>query len=729
MFQIQKFKLCPNPVWAADGETAIKEFVSQFLPYNVIVTNKRESVIDMPVSFDIEASSFLDENGEKRATMYVWQMCVNGRVIMGRTWEEFLSVIDAFIKILDINSTNKMYVYVHFLSYEFQWIMKLFDWKEVFAIDSRSVLYAETIDGIVFRCSYMLSGYALKDIPLTKYAIRKLDGKDYDYHKIRHSETPLTDLEIQYCIHDVLVVAAYIKELCEREGNITRLAYTKTGFTRRAYRNACLPNSDPAQWKEYRNLMDSLTMDALEFKQLRRAFQGGFTHANGRFSRRTVENVDSVDFTSSYPYVMATCKFPMSKAKMIKVTAEKPIEYWIEKYCCLFDLELFNVEPIFHEENYLSVSKCRNLEGVIENNGRIVSAKHLITTVTDVDFRILRKFYTWEKRRIADFRIYRRGRLPTVFVKQLLKLYATKTELKDVEERKIEYNVAKENTNASYGMGVTNPVRDQQTFDYISNSWDDPVKITELEDIQKELDKYNKDKKRFLFYPWGVWITAYARYNLCMGILEFEDDYIYCDTDSIKSRNFLNHWNYIQKYNNHVINELTKAAEYHKIPLEQFMPQTIKGIKKPLGVWDWETGKTDDSGNIVKHTPYPRFKTLGAKRYMHDNEKGEIEITVAGLSKTEGAQYLLKQFGFADVFNKFDTDLKVPAEYSGRTEHYYIDDETEGMVTDYLGNVFHYHEYSSIYVSNSEYTLSLSEIYIRYLMGYWEFGRGGDYEE
>ena len=77
---------------------------------------------------------------------------------------------------------------------------------------------------------------------------------------------------------------------------------------------------------------------------------------------------------------------------------------------------------------------------------------------------------------------------------------------------------------------------------------------------------------------------------------------------------------------------------HYGIPLELASPKTIKGIEKPLGVWDYE-------GN------YSRFKTLGAKRYMYEIDN-DIHITVAGVSKKSGSEYLKYKYKTNDkIFN------------------------------------------------------------------------------
>ena len=134
---------------------------------------------------------------EKAAIMYVWQFGINGYTIMGRTWGEFVTMMRTVIEVLGLNDKLRLIVYVHNLSYEFQFMRKWFEWKRVFSIDLRKPIYAITTGNIEFRCSYLLSGYSLAKLgeQLMKYKCDKAVG-DLDYQQIRHSETPLTDAEI-----------------------------------------------------------------------------------------------------------------------------------------------------------------------------------------------------------------------------------------------------------------------------------------------------------------------------------------------------------------------------------------------------------------------------------------------------------------------------------------------------------------------------------------------------
>lgn len=64
-----------------------------------------------------------------------------------------------------------------------------------------------------------------------------------------------------------------------------------------------------------------------EFNMLQRAFAGGFTHANAEYTDEIMYNVDSYDFTSSYPYVMIAEKYPMSQGVAITVKSTAQFEF------------------------------------------------------------------------------------------------------------------------------------------------------------------------------------------------------------------------------------------------------------------------------------------------------------------------------------------------------------------------------------------------------------------
>ena len=670
-----------------------------------IIKSKDKIYYNLAMSFDIETSSFYeDKNGviytnddyrklkntvkaEKKAIMYIWQFAIEENVIIGRTWNDFLYFCKKLYDYLNLKE-RYIVVYVHNLSYEFQFICKWFNWIDIFADSERKPIKATTDTHFIFKCSYRLSGYSLEVLAnnLKSHNIKKMVG-DLDYNLIRNSKTPISKEELKYCENDVLIVTSYIDEQINEFGNIEKIPLTQTGKVRRYVRKQCFQN------KEYQYFIKELTIEKPEYMLLKNAFMGGFTHCNAMYTNKICQNVTSYDFTSSYPTVLISEKYPMSKGKEVYVNTENELLNLIKNYCVLVDLQFTNIKTSFMYEQIISYSKCRNVKNPLINNGRIVQADTLTISCTDIDFLNIKDLYKWDNMKIGLCYIYKKDYLPKEFIKTILHLYKSKTELKGVDGKEVEYLHSKELLNSLYGMCVTSIVHD--TVGFNGAEW-----TTENGNLDEELKNYNTDKNRFLFYHWGVWCTAYARNNLYTGIKECKDDYIYSDTDSIKIFNADKHKMYFQKYNEWIVQKLEKCLKYHNIPLDYISPKTIKGETKTLGIWDFDGFYTD-------------FKTLGAKRYIYRKDN-KISITVCGLSKKSGKEFIENQ---QKPFLFFNDGMFVDCEHTGKMTHTYIDREIENIITDYLGNQAYYHEKSFIHLEKTDYLLSLSDMYIKYFMG------------
>ena len=673
-------------------------------PNYEFVYTKKVHYLNIPISFDIETSSF-KEGLAKKAIMYIWTLNVNGTTFIGRTWQEFTELLEIISETFELIKFNKrIIIYVHNLEYEWQFMHKWLKWYDVFADDKRSPLYCVTTNGIEFRCSYRLSGYRLQKVgeELTKYKTEKAVG-DLDYSLIRTSITPITEEELHYCTQDTKVVVCYIQEEIERNSNkISNIPYTKTGYVRRFCREKTIRTNktdDDSRLKglKYRDIIRSLTLTKEQYTMAKRAFQGGFTHANVRHVNQTVEKVGSIDFTSSYPYAMVSDYYPMSSPQEVQIKSLQELEFYCKAYCMMFDITFYNIKPINENENPISSSRCTTLVNYHLNNGRVIDAEVLTTTITELDYKIIKSFYSFDSIEIGKAYKFNKGYLPTDFVDAILTLYEDKTKLKGVEGKEVEYLLSKGMLNSAYGMAVTDIVRDNITYTTESDDgWN--VKPSSM---YSQLNKYNKNVGRFLYYPWGVWVTAHARYNLFTGIQEFGGDYVYSDTDSIKAKNMDNHRDYINRYNANVRAKLERAANYHGFEFERFEPKTINGIPKLLGVWDYEG-------------TYDKFKTLGAKRYLV--QKGnDITFTVAGCNKSALKKYMLETYGIDKVFENFTRNLSIPKDSTGKLTHTYIDTEWEGYVPDYLGNIGHYYEKSAVHLEKAPFKISMLDEFWDYI--------------
>lgn len=669
------------------------------LRYKEIRTNKKKTYINLACSFDIETSSVTLGGNNRAGFAYGWSFAIQDdkHVYYGRTLQEFKTLLLELKRLLSLSKDRILVCYVHNLAYEFQFIKKLFSWESVFSQKDRDPIIAMTEWGIEFRDSYILSSRSLESLAdnLIHHDIKKLTDS-FDYEKMRHEQTPLTDLEKDYMRNDVLIIIYYINEQIAIYGDISKVPLTNTQRVRRYMRDKVYYNhsshgkSSKGKYLRYRNVMKELTLTEEVYNASKRAFMGGYVHANPEQTNKVHENVASYDFISSYPATMLSEQFPMGKGVDTKLTEEKDLEYYRENYFLIFDIEFTNLLSSTTNENYISESKCTNTKNVLENNGRIFSADKIVTTITDVDMDIIERAYTWDSARVANVIRFRKGYLPKPFVEAVLSLYEDKTALKGVAGKELDYVISKEMLNSTYGMAVTDVVRPKSTYNDETNQWES------TEDTPAEqIEQYNSNPQRFLYYIWGVFTTAFARRNLWLAILNIGDDYLYSDTDSIKIKNEKKHLEFIARYNKMIDEKQKQVAKYLDIDYSRFRVKDKYGNVKVAGHWE-------------KDGDYKRFKALGAKIYLveHNGGSERLEMTVAGLNKKKGIAYLQDTNNSVEaVFKAFSGTMVIPAEHSGKMNHTYIDREKRLQIEDYQGNIHQFTVKSGVHLENASFSL------------------------
>lgn len=553
------------------------------------IGKKKNSLYDNNIfTFDIETSSLFmlnnkiystseylkldkkeQEEAEFFAIMYIWQFSINDVVYYGRTWEE----LKQFIKNLDSIIPEKKFVFVHNLSFEFQFLKSFFNIKNMFARKARKPISFELADyNFEFRCSYFMSNCALKQLPkIFNLTDKKLVG-DLDYSLIRTPATKITAKELKYCENDCLIVYEYIQKELEEYGTVKKIPRTSTGHVRRE-----LFERIQNDYSYKNKVKKAINIDTHVYNLLVEAFMGGFTHANYMYTDKIIKNVDSWDFTSSYPYVLVTHKYPATEFKKCNLKNENDM---ISSFAYLLVVKFKNLKSRYYN-NFLSQSRCRNIIKAKYDNGRIIEAEELEITLTDVDFKLLLLAYDTEYEIIESYySVY--NYLPETFIEFVLEKYVNKTKLKGLESKKVEYAKEKNKFNALYGMSVTNMIKDNVYFENDKDWYEEKISNEEIiELLEKE------KKKAFLSFAYGVWVTAYARNNLIKNVMKLDTFVIYCDTDSMKlAENYDK--NVILDYNNFVEKKINRVAKVLDIDVNKFMPTDQKGNKRMLGVFDFD---------------------------------------------------------------------------------------------------------------------------------------------
>ena len=672
-------------------------------------------------------------------------------------------------QIYDQSQNLYINIYVHNLPFDASFLIPKQDVFEMFASSAHKPYYYVTWQGVRYVDTVVLTQKKLAQLgaELEHFTDKKQVG-DFDYKLIRNLKTEFSQKEYGYVTNDTTVLAAFINEyMTEYDDKLCNIPLTLTGTVREFERNVMKGNQKeikelyedgilPKNSEAYKILSGqikgdlkqavnklvgdtakNLTLTWDKYELMKDCYTGGFTHSNPNHTGKVMTNVQSWDFTSSYPTRLLSEKFVCNSGGRVHGTDQEILNKLnnidSDKELLMFRVHFDQILSKINYDYYLSGSKCKHSEvGYIESNGRVVTAQDVSTAMLSTDWDTFKRVYKFSTPHFSDVYVFKLAYLPLGLLMSTLHFYSQKTKLKGVVGREKDYLRGKGRLNAgSYGMMVQDPIKAE--VGYFSKQWH-TIKPKDFTDgvKMKKIDQYNKSKSRFLFYLWGVQISAYSRHELWRGIMECKNDYCYSDTDSIKVINSDKHKAFIDKYNKEITEKIDRCLDFYGLDLELARPKDIKGKKHQLGVWDPNDGF------------YSYFKTLGAKRYIDVSKDSNVfEITIAGLSKKLGAKFLLDQAklkyhdskagwvlddhtkrSILRLFKKFDENLHVPADKTGKLAHYYVNHYDAFTITDYQGNTAKVEAGGGCLLKPTDFTLSLADQFKKFLnsieTGYYE---------
>lgn len=180
-----------------------------------------------------------------------------------------------------------------------------------------------------------------------------------------------------------------------------------------------------------------------------------------------------------------------------------------------------------------------------------------------------------------------------------------------------------------------------------------------------------KSPTTFLNYAWGVYVTAYAQYNLFkLGECFDPENWLYSDTDSVYG----------------ISPDLEKLGEYN---------ESCKRRLRENGYGPVEhNGREYWLGVAEKDGEYTEFITQGAKRYavrkplkfgfvrLGSDTDGSVKITVAGVPKRTGSLCL------ENDLSNFRSGFIFKGEITGKLTHFYqyVDDIYQDERGNWIGD-------------------------------------------
>lgn len=554
--------------------------------------------------------------------------------LCGRTPSE---LVDCIQLIRDHLKGDRIFCWIHNLSYDW-WFIRRFFFKAfgepIYQLNTKPhyPIIIEFANGLMLKDSAILAQRKLEKWANDLDVEHKKASGEWDYSRIRHQNSLITDEEWHYAECDTLAGVECLDLTAQALGKtVNTLHLTATGIPReevqkRGGHSAHL-SFQQIQPKEY----------ALQLRQ-EDTYHGGYVHTNRFLIGELMKDVDVFDFSSSYPFELINEKMPGGAWQDGQNCRPEYILKYSEDHAFLFNLCIVNLEINPGEPMpAIQAYKCTKMINPISDNGRIVKADYIEIPLCELDLEYIYPMYHADIWMCREVKWAIKTYLPRWYTDYVFKCFQEKTTFKGGDP--VLYSIAKAKLNSLYGLACQLPVHPEIEEAY------DTGEYYKVELKPEEMyEKYYNKHGSVLPYSIGIWVTAGATRNL-FKLGKMCDTWIYSDTDSCYGIGW--HLDEVEAYNNECIQKI-KDRGYGGVE--------HNGRMYHLGVAVHEE----------KEDSYTEYIALGAKRYCgRQKEDGKLHITVAGVPKKTGAACL------KDDIRNFKEGFIFDGETTGKLTHIY----------------------------------------------------------
>lgn len=356
---------------------------------------------------------------------------------------------------------------------------------------------------ITFIDSLKIINRAVEDIP--KMFGLNIEKLELDYDTPRERGYKLKDYEKDYITNDVKIVALALDVLFKE--NLENMTIGS---------NALKDFKKIHSIRKYQRMFPELNFNIDH--DMRQAYKGGFTFLNKIYQEKDVGEGVVLDVNSLYPSVMYNCPMPIGEPFFFEgeYQEDKVYPLYIQCLTCCFELKVGKIPTI----------QIKNSKVFMENEYLESSNGELITLVlSNIDLKLfLEQYNVYELTYECGWKFKAMNGIFTEYIDKWIKVKNEAT----ISGNKGMRSLAKLMLNSLYGK--------------FSQSLEIQSKIPYLEDGIVKYKLSEKEERKGLYLPIGIFITSYARektIRTSQAIKDYsikkygKDMYIYSDTDSI----------------------------------------------------------------------------------------------------------------------------------------------------------------------------------------------------